>query len=455
MDAVEVKQRRISTRTVLFIIIAVSVIVRLAAAFMLGNQVINLPGTSDQISYHNLALRVLGGYGFSFGENWWPATLANTPTAHWSFLYTIYLVLVYALFGPNPLIARLIQAIIVGILQPLLVYKIGESVFNRKVGLVGAAITAVYIYFIYYAATLMTEPFYILSILSSLYLGILLSAPGEPQNHSQARDFWLAALLGLAIAVAVLLRQLYLLFLPFLFVWIWWVRHKLGGRSVVLPLALSACVLVLMILPLTLYNYGRFHRFVLVNTNAGFAFFWGNNPIYGTHFVPILSDDTGGYGSLIPKDLIGMDEASLDQALLRRGLQFVRDDPVRYIKLSISRIPVYFQFWPTGSSGLLSNFSRVASFGIFLPFMFYGLVISLIFRPWSLLNWIKSPVFLLHLFIIIYTVIHLLTWALIRYRLPVDAVLVMFAALAFVDLYERLIATRRESRALEYSKSSS
>jgi hypothetical protein len=35
-------------------------------------------------------------------------------------------------------------------------------------------------------------------------------------------------------------------------------------------------------------------------------------------------------------------------------------------------------------------------------------------------------------------VIHLLSWALIRYRLPVDAVLIVFAGLAFVDLYTRL-----------------
>jgi hypothetical protein len=31
-----------------------------------------------------------------------------------------------------------------------------------------------------------------------------------------------------------------------------------------------------------------------------------------------------------------------------------------------------------------------------------------------------------------------LTWTLIRYRLPVDAVLIVFSALAFYDLSERL-----------------
>ena len=152
----------------LFWIIALSVILRVAAAVIMGNQVVELPGTADQISYHTLALRVLGGHGFTFGENWWPATRAGEPTAHWSFLYTYYLVGIYKLFGVQPILARIFQAIIVGILHPLLVYLIAARVFNRSVGFIAAGLTAVYAYFIYYSGTLMTEPFFILAILASL-----------------------------------------------------------------------------------------------------------------------------------------------------------------------------------------------------------------------------------------------------------------------------------------------
>lgn len=41
-------------------------------------------------------------------------------------------------------------------------------------------------------------------------------------------------------------------------------------------------------------------------------------------------------------------------------------------------------------------------------------------------------------FAFVYTGIHLLTWALIRYRLPVDAVLMPFAALAVSDVVQRI-----------------
>ena len=96
----------------LTIIIGVGLFARLAAALYMGNQVEILPGTYDQVSYHNLALRLAGGHGFTFGEMWWPWTQAETPTAHWSYLYTTYLALIYRVIGPAPLVARLIQVLV-------------------------------------------------------------------------------------------------------------------------------------------------------------------------------------------------------------------------------------------------------------------------------------------------------------------------------------------------------
>lgn len=427
-------------KQILIGIMIISVILRVLAAFYLGNKVEVLPGTFDQVSYHNLALRVLDGHGFSFGENWWPVTAANAPTAHWSFLYSFYLIVVYKIFGPNPLLARVIQAAIVGILQPYLAFLIGRKVFGSTVGIAAAFVTAIYSYFIYYSATLMTEPFYICAILASLLVAMRLAESGsaslaESQGKS-GRVYGLAVALGLTLGAAILLRQLFLLITPFIFLWVWWANRK----RLILPLILSGVVILVLIIPFTIYNYQRFQRFVLLNTNAGYAFFWGNHPIYGTHFEPILSAEKGSYGDLIPDELRSLDEAALDQALLQRGIQFIVDDPARYVLLSLSRIPPYFLFWPSSDSGLISNLSRVTSFGLFLPFMLYGLVRSVLDRKRFEST---RPITLLFLFMGVYTLIHVLTWTLIRYRLPVDAVLVIFAGLALVDLAGRVPALRR------------
>ena len=111
---------------ILIVIIGVAIALRLVTTVYFGNKVTDLPGTFDQISYHKLSLRLADGYGFSFGERWWPLTPANSPTAHWSYLYTAYLAAIYKLIGPIPLIARLLQAVVAGIMQPALVFLIGR-----------------------------------------------------------------------------------------------------------------------------------------------------------------------------------------------------------------------------------------------------------------------------------------------------------------------------------------
>jgi 4-amino-4-deoxy-L-arabinose transferase-like glycosyltransferase len=338
------------------------------------------------------------------------------------------------------LLGRLIQAVLVGILHPYLVFLIGRRVFEERVGLIAAALTAVYTYFIYYAGALMTEPFYILGILASLYLAIKI-VDTLTEKHDQRFNKRLVLLcfgFGFFLGATALLRQLFLLVIPFIFLWVWWASGKRLSRVTLLGLATTGLIILLMVVPFTAYNYARFNRFVLLNTNSGFAFFWGNHPIYGTHFEPILPAEMGTYQDLIPNELRHLDEAALDNALLQRGIKFITDDPRRYVLLSLSRIPPYFMFWPSKDSGLISNLSRVGGFGLFLPFMIYGLVRAFIPKPPSSKMTLSSPGFLLILFGLVYAAIHILTWTLIRYRLPIDAVMLIFAALAFFDIAQRL-----------------
>ena len=219
-----------SEQKYLIIIISAAVIFRVAAAIYLGDVVMNMPGTYDQISYHNLAIRVLNGHGFTFGTTWWPATLANEPTAHWSYIYTFYLVGVYRIFGVHPIVARILQALIVGILHPWLVFNIGKKVFNPRVGLIAASLTAIYAYFIYYSATLMTEPFYITAILASIYFAIV----SERQcfwriinkEKIEAKCWFYTLAIGFSLGAAILLRQLFLILAVFLFIWLILVAKK-------------------------------------------------------------------------------------------------------------------------------------------------------------------------------------------------------------------------------------
>ncbi len=424
----------------LLIILAVSVMARVAAALYFGDRVVDLPGTFDQISYDMLAKQVLGGHGFTVAKDWWPLTPAGAPTAHWSYLYTLYLTGVYKIFGYHPLAARFIQAVAVGILMPWLIFRMGERHFGYRVGVVAAAISAGYSYFIYYTATLMTEMFYITAILWSFDVAERLTRASKDGSRSKALWLWL----GVSLGSAVLLRQVFLLVIPFLSLWMLWQSYRSERKGEVVwqtfwGLAVAGIIVIAMIAPWTARNYRVFHRFVLLNTNAGYAFFWGNHPIHGYNFISILPVDGPSYQDLVPPELRHLDEAALDSALLKRAFAIIKADPVRYVILSISRIKDYFEFLPSAKSGLISNLSRVFSFGIMLPFMAVGVYLGARAADWRRHIWLVA-------FMIIYTGIHLLSWALIRYRLPVDAILTIFAAVTWVRAWDSITHRERDSK---------
>jgi hypothetical protein len=145
------------------------------------------------------------------------------------------------------------------------------------------------------------------------------------------------------------------------------------------------------------------------------------------------------YQSLIPPELRSLDEAALEKELMHRGVMFVLADPWRYVRLSLSRIDDHFFFLPKADSSPLSNLTRVSSLGVALPFMLIGILAWVIQTYRQLVGGflrrlgglLAEPGGLLLLFIAIYVGVHILSWAGIRYRLPTDAVMLLFAAYSF------------------------
>ena len=393
----------------LIALILVSVLLRLAVAFWLGDRVEPLSGAYDQISYDALAQSVLAGKGFSFSTNWYPFTSANEPTAHWSYLYSLYLAAIYAIAGHHPLVARVIQ-VMLSSLQIWFIYRIAARVFGAWVGLLAAALTTVYGYFIFFNATLMTQTFYIIAVLVVIDRALALA-------ENSTRRSWV--LLGIAIGIGALFRQTLLIFAPLLLASIVLARRaQLRWRDVLISIA----VIGMFILPWTIYNYIMFHDFLLLNSNGGYWFYSSNHPAQGTHF-------NQNFVAPLPTELRDLSEPALDRALYREGLGFIIADPARFIQLSSSRVDDYFWFAPSEQSSLTSNLARVLSFTIYFQLMLYGLWLSK--RRWR----VCIP---LYLYTAFDTTLCLISWAAPRYRLPSDAILMAFAGLGVVSVVARL-----------------
>lgn len=215
-------------------VLILSVLLRVVVALYYGDIVDAPPLLTDQRSYHWLAVRLLEGQGFSFPQSWYPFTPPNTPTAHWSFLYSLIVAAVYSIFGPHPLAMRLFQAVAGGILLPLMVYRLTRTLFappplppspppsdplppSPALPLIAAACAAVYGYFIMYAATIMTETFTIIALLWSLEVALRV---GADLRAGRPPSWGLTLQLGLSLGLATLLRQSILPWVPVLFLWL-------------------------------------------------------------------------------------------------------------------------------------------------------------------------------------------------------------------------------------------
>jgi hypothetical protein len=369
-----------------------------------------------------------------------------------------------------------------GVLMPWLAYKVTKRVFPGKgsiedeqaaprfaqlnwlyqfwqnkqetISLLAAAWVAFYGYYIYFGAALMTETFYIVGILWTLNCSLRIanrqsiSSTHADETNRRQRLYSLVSWieLGFAISITTILRQVFLPFVPFLFLWLWWARYrretqrpsksgiafKRASINFMQGGSITILVMLLFVAPITYFNYQQFGRIVLLNTNAGFAFYYANHPIYGVKYLPILTPDMPNYKDLIPKELLKLNEAALDNELMRRGMGFVIADPIRYILLTLDRIPSYFLFWPLSTSSVISNINRVLSYGLALPFILASIIL------WGLDVKRKQiavePGSLLLLFSLVYSAIHLLSWVGVRYRLPVDVVCLVFAARSLYQL---------------------
>ncbi len=393
-------------------LLAIALLLRVAAALYLGDDVSGLSGAHDEISYSMLGQRFAAGHGMTFPEGWYPWIEADAPQSYYSYSISLFLAGIYALFGYHPLAARLIMAVM-STLIVWMVYLVGKRLFNEKVALLATAISAVYAYLIFYGVTLVTETPFTLALLIALYLAIRMRS-GEMTGVGS----WV--LLGIVLAIAVLLRMAVIFFIPILLFWLFFAIRK---HTSVIMLAVPLAIIALAVAPLALRNWQLWHQFLLLEAQFGHVFWNGNHPGHLGNFHPFIVFP-------IPEEVLALkNDVLITNTLLRMGIQNVLAQPGDFVMLTLTRLREFFLFWPTADSTLAANILRVCSFGLILPFTLYGLVVNL--RRFQEL----APIYL---FGLVHTGIYAVTWTMIRYRIPLDPFFILFAAYTLVMIYSRV-----------------
>jgi hypothetical protein len=233
----------------------------------------------------------------------------------------------------------------------------------------------------------------------------------------QERRQWMI-LAGILAGLSALTKESALLYPLFFLVWIWLkkpVSRKLAADSLLL-LMITACTIA----PWTIRNYTVFERFVLVRTPVWFNVWRGNHPgatgtarSWDQDLIENSLDPQ--YAQRLDSQLIG-GEIGYEETYRRFALEYIRENPVEFIALTLRRL---WYFWTVDPTHPLATHPLYwAPWFALLGLVGMGMVTTRNrWRDYSF--W--------YLLIVATTVAYSLTMVLPRYRLPLLPGLVLLA----------------------------
>jgi|GEM_PF-1792549 len=366
----------------------------------------------DGVEWIRIASRIAEGKGY--GDNW------RSP------VYSYFLAGIFLISPGNLLLVRIAQTIL-GAGACLSTYYIGKKIFNKRTGMLAGLILAFYPYLVYYCGDILKE------VLFTLLLTLMIAALLLSQERPGLR--W-KIIAGFLAGITVLCKSTVLPFMGLAFLWYIFVfpRQFLAGK--VKDFALIALVMALTIAPWTCRNYFHYHRFVLVET-GGAEHFWQANNRFSLPFERIphlnvnrLPDeyavwyDTRAYQQIINT----LSPAEADKTFYREGIAFITGHKREYARLLGKRLVHFWRFFPLVATKTNKIIALLTS-GWIIPLGFLGMALS--WRGY----WRASS--LLILLIFSFTVVHMVFWAMIRYRVPIDPFVIIFAGFSIDTLLKK------------------
>lgn len=352
-------------------------------------------------------------------------------------LYPYLLGLLYAAFGHSLAVVYLFQALL-GLLDLVLVHRIGTAVFNERVGLLAAACAALYGPFAFFEMKVLGTTLGL--TLNLLALTLLIVAEKTAVAGRPGLGRWLAA--GLSIGVAaecipgtILLAPIY--------------ASYLGLRRGKAAVALLAGTL-LATLPVLAHNLYVASDPLPLSGQGGLTFYQGNNPgAMGLYSVaPGFSGSPGTQAaeeqSLAERETgRSMRRSETSAHFLRKGLAFIAASPGAWLVLEGRKILALSGDYEASTEySLYYEREQVPCIRLlFLPFAAIvgtGLIGMLL----DARRGTASPALLLYT--IYASAIPLFFYVSSRYRLPLAPALLLYGA-SFVD---RARVEARETRTL-------
>lgn len=320
-----------------------SAAVLFAVAFLarLGNlhiaEILGAPGP-DHLAFGyevgRIARSLVEGHGFSS-----PFVYDTGPTAWLGPVYPLLMAACFKVFGvysAASAIAILSLNSLFAALTCLLVRLIARETVGETPGLIAAWFLAVAPFEINFATRLIWDTSLSALLLAAVFLLTL------RMKHAEGALRWSGY--GIVWGLIALTNPSLLSFLPVAFFRLWCPKEA-GRRS---RLALAALVFALTLVPWTLRNYRALHEFVPLRDNLAMELYLGNHDgaegfaMTGDH--PVWNGrEMGAYAT--------QGEIAYLAGKMDAFKAFVREDPGRFLELTLKRVLIFWAWGPSMGGG--------------------------------------------------------------------------------------------------------
>ncbi len=376
----------------------------------------------------SIAASIAAGHGFGSPMRLVP----SGPTALFAPIYPYFLGAIFKLFGTfsytSSLVIRTVQCAFSALTcWPL--YFIGKRVFGKTVGAASAWIWVFFPGAIYFAVEWVWD-----TSLVALWLALVIAATLALRGSDRTR-LWVGY--GALWGIGAMVNPSILSVLPVLALWaIWPLRDRFALAS---KLAVaSGAIFIVCLVPWTVRNYVVFHRFIPLRSNFALEWWLDNHTQYPDRSVHPID-----YQPELDKYVQMTEMPYMDQKK-HEALAFVRAYPAdaanfilhRFVHtwLEITESPL--DLWPT--IPIYLKVSIVAS---------TAFTLLALLGAWLAVHSQNPAASPLAAVLMLYPLVFYITHTGLRYRFPIDSLMLLFAVYAVVHSLSVVSGRRRTSLA--------
>jgi Dolichyl-phosphate-mannose-protein mannosyltransferase len=410
----------------LWIVVSVAMVLRLAYAWDQARELDPQVLTSRlDLETGHIANSLLMGRGFSS-----PQAYQSGPTAWLTPIYPLLIAAIFRIFGVGTLhafYAAVFMNMIFSAATCIPIFYLGK----RLAG-IGLAAGASWTWALLPNAIMLPFGWVWDTSLTALLVALLLWDTVRVAESKRWRD-WCGY--GLLWGFTLMVNPAPSVLLPF---WLAWLAYKSpvsarqGWRARLARPALSAAVAVLCCVPWTVRNYRALHEFVPLRSNLGLELYIGNNENYEDPLHPRV------WPNLITREkefyrFYRMGEMPFMHEEMRKAVSFIVEHPRVEVGLTLDRV---VEFW-TGTPAPIQDLRRIDSAMLLAVAVCTLLGILGTVGGIVVLIWRRSPyAFLLGVSPVVFPLLYYATHGSLRYRHPLDPVIVILSTIAATALLQ-------------------